>query len=311
MQKTNSLTTYLRTIVTDLKTTFIVINDTDVLTLFLKMVVLMLLLFMNETTILAIMIPILTIPGLLLNKLLINKYYWALLAFATALPYLILDMVGYVPNHKHIYAYLAIAIFLTLYVSNPNNIIKNLGVQAKYIIGLCFLFAVIGKFLAPEFLNGSFFEFTNTADPRFFGFTSFVADVDMQSLLQNEANMNTLTGKNNPGYSFQLNGVEHLNTIGMVISYWTIFIEGMIAISFCLPDSFLVSKYRNVFLIAFIITTYPIATVAGFAIILTSMGFIQSIKDNKLTNYSLFYLLVFIMLPLIQIPFIRVFNMIF
>lgn len=311
MQKTNRLITYLDTMVTNLKTKFIVSNETDLLTLFLKMIVLMLLLFMEETTILAIMTPILTIPGLLINKLLINKYYWALLAFATSLPYLLLDLVGYVPNHKHIYAYLAIAICLTLFMSNQENVLKNLGIQAKYIIGLCFLFAVIGKFLAPEFLNGSFFEFTNTADPRFFGFTSFVADVDMQSLLQNEANMHTLTSKSNPDYSFQLNGVEHLSSIGMVISYWTIFIEGMIAISFCLPSSFLISKHRNVFLIAFIITTYPIATVAGFAIVLTSMGFIQSIKDNKLTNYSLFYLVVFILLPLIQIPFIRVFNMIF
>src|SRR5690606_4604248 len=139
--------------------------------------------------------------------------------------------------------------------------------------------AVIGKFLAPEFLNGSFFEFTNTADPRFFGFTSFMADIDMQSLLNNETNINRLTSGNNPNYSFPLNGVENLTNLGMVISYWTIFIEGMIAISFLIPNKFLLSKYRNVFLIAFIITTYPIATVAGFASILACMGFMQSIKD--------------------------------
>jgi hypothetical protein len=311
MQKTNNLKMSLQTILTNLKTKYIITNETDLLTLFLKMVVLILLLFMDETTVLLIIVPILTIPGLLINKLILNKYYWVLLALATSIPYLLLDLVGYVPNHKHIFAYLTIAICLTLFISNTSSGIKNLSLQAKYIIGLCFLFAVIGKFLAPEFLNGSFFEFTNTADPRFFGFTSFVGDVDMQSLLSNEANIIKLTSENNPNYIFQLNGVENLKTIGMLISYWTIFIEGMIAISFCLPNRFLVSKYRNVFLIAFIITTYPIATVAGFAIVLTTMGFIQSIKDNKLTNYSLFYLLVFIILPLIKIPFLRVLNMIF
>src|SRR5690606_27650974 len=117
---------------------------------------------------LLIMMPILTIPGLLFNKLLINKYYWAILAITTSIPYLLFNLVGYVPNHKHIFAYLTIAICITLFFSNTTNTIKHLSFQAKYIIGLCFLFAVIGKFLAPEFLNGSFFEFTNTADPRFF-----------------------------------------------------------------------------------------------------------------------------------------------
>lgn len=311
MLKTNSIKTTLPNKFNAFKLGYFINNENELLQIMLKMIVLILLLFMVESTVLTIIIPIFTIPALLINKLVINKYYWLILSIATSIPYLINDLVGYVPNHKHIYAYVCIAVCAVLFMSDKSNKIQNLGTQSKYIIGLCFLFAVAGKFLAPEFLNGAFFEFTNTADPRFFGFTSQIAGVDMKDLLENEAHLNKLTKFNDPNFTFKLKGVENIGTIGLIISYWTILIEGMIAISFCVPQKLFIAKFRNIFLIAFIITTYPIATVPGFAILLTALGFIQSIKDNKLTNYSLFYLFVFFLLPLIQIPFVRVFNMIF
>ncbi|WP_299554778.1 hypothetical protein [Seonamhaeicola sp.] len=267
---------------------------------------------MKDNAVLSILMPVIIVPGLLFKAVTLNKYYWLLLSLFSAIPYLILDLVGYVPNHKHIFAYVILAVTIILFLSKEEDILENLRHQSKYIIGLCFLFAVAGKFLAPEFMDGRFFEFTNTADPRFYGFTSFIADVDPLALKANETNIENLMSTTNPNTVFTLNGAQNLHSIGLMISYWTIFIEGMIAISFCLPGSFLLSKYRNIFLIAFVLTTYPIATVYGFAIILTTLGFIQSTtKKNQLTKYSLFYLIVFIFLPLIKIPFIRVLSSIF
>ncbi len=281
-------------------------SESDIVLLSLKMILIVLLLLMKDTAVLSIFIPVFVIPGLLLNKLTLNKYLWLILTVFSVSIYLILDLHGYVPNHKHIYAYVILAVTLILFFSEKTNILANLRTQSRYIIGLCFLFAVAGKFLAPEFLNGDFFIFTNTIDPRFFGFTSFMADVDFTLLKENEENLRNLMHTTNTKNLFYLNGAENLSQIGLVISYWTIFIEGMIAISFCLPSKFLLSKYRNIFLIAFILTTYPIATVMGFAIILTTLGFIQSTKDNKLNSYSIFYLIVFILLPFIDFPFMRI-----
>lgn len=295
---------------TKLKSSF-AFSENDMLILVLKMILIILLVLMNDNTVLAILMPVIVVPGLLFNKIALNKYYWLLLTLFSVTPYLVLDLVGYVPNHKHIFAYVILSITIMLFFSEKNEILNNLRIQAKYIIGLCFLFAVIGKFLAPEFVDGSFFEFTNTIDPRFYGFTSFVADVDPLLLKENEINMQNLLSTNNTEFFFNVNGTENISTLGLIISYWTIFIEGMIAITFCIPNSYLLSKFRNVFLIAFILTTYPIATVYGFAIILAALGFIQATKTNKLTKYSLFYLCVFILLPLIKIPFIRLFNSIF
>lgn len=310
MLKTYKIKTVMKTLSSKLKNGFL-INENDLILLILKMILIILLILMKDNTVLAILMPVIVVPGLLFNRITLNKYYWLLLTIFSVIPYLILDLVGYVPNHKHIFAYVILAITIILFFSEKKEILNNLKIQAKFIIGLCFLFAVIGKFLAPEFLNGSFFEFTNTIDPRFYGFTSFVADIDPLLLKENETNMQNLLSTNNTDFLFNVNGAKSLSDVGLIISYWTIFIEGMIAITFCLPSSFFLSKYRNIFLIVFILTTYPIATVYGFAIILAALGFIQSIKTNKLTKYSIFYLCVFILLPLIKIPFIRVLTSIF
>ncbi|AIM61434.1 hypothetical protein IX49_13225 [Cellulophaga lytica] len=280
------------------------------LTLSLKMLLVVILMFMNDNGYLSIFIPVIAIPGILFRKVRENKYYWLSLTIFASTFYLVLDLFGYVPNHKHIFAYLIIAVTIAMFLKDKNNPLLFLQNQSKIIIGLCFLFASIGKFLAPEFLNGSFFEFTNSSDPRFFGFTSLIGNVDVTLLKQNETNLNSLVNTISTTKTYLLNGTEKIHQFGLIISYWTIFIESLIAISFCLPKRFKLSKYRNIFLVVFILTTYPIATVTGFAIILTLMGFIQSLDyESKPTNYSLFYLLVFILLPLNYFPFTRLLEL--
>lgn len=276
--------------------------------LFLKMMLLLLLFYMNDTDVLAIFMPVLLVPGIVFEKLSENKYYWLLLTVISSVCYLVLDLVGYVPNHKHIFAYAILAVTVVLFIYKGDEVINPFKFQGRMIIGLCFLFATIGKFLAPEFLDGTFFNFTNTTDPRFFGTTSIVGGIDHQLLVDNELNLRSLINSNNTNGSFTLNSNDNVSIMGYILSYWTIFIEGMIAISFCLPSRFLLSKYRNWFLVAFILTTYPIATVGGFAIILTTLGFVQSLDEGKLTYFSRFYLLVFLALPLIDIPFARIFK---
>ncbi|MFY0714334.1 hypothetical protein J1D01_11690 [Seonamhaeicola sp. NFXS20] len=285
-------------------------NTDSVLNMVLQMLLLIFLMFMHDNGYLSIFTPVVIVPAILFKELRENKYIWSVLSVFGVIFYLILDLQGYVPNHKHIFAYVILMVTLSLFFKNKSTTIDFLKTQSKYIIGLCFLFAVIGKFLAPEFLNGSFFEFTNTSDPRFFGFSSIIGEIDMGLLKQNEQNFNALLNTTNPKESFILNGADKISSFGIIISYWTIFIEGMIAISFCLPKRFLLAKYRNVFLVTFILTTYPIATVTGFAIILTTLGFIQSLnKENQLSIFSWFYLLVFILMPLNYFPFTRLLSL--
>jgi len=292
-----------------LKTAKMAHGEENILTLSLQMLLIVLLIFMSDNGYLTIFMPVAIIPGILFKSVRENIYFWVFISFMSCTFYLVRDLDGYVPNHKHVFAYVILMITISLLFKSKTNRLTFIKKQSKYIIGLIFLFALIGKILAPEFLNGSFFQFTNTTDPRFFGFSSLIGHVDFSLLKDNEQNLSMLLNTNNPGENFLLHGPDGIKMFGIIISYWTIFIEGMIAISFCMPSRFLIAKYRNIFLVTFILTTYPIATVTGFAIILTTLGFMQSIVENKFSWYSWFYLMVYILLPLNHFPFTRLLTM--
>lgn len=285
------------------------LSTTDhILNLFLKMTLVLLLLYMNETIYLRVFMPVVLVPGILFHKILNNKYYWLALTGIVCFVYLILDLVIYVPNHKHVYAYALLGITASFFMKDRVGIFSNIRHQSKVIIGLCFLFATAGKFLAPEFLDASFFKFTLSTDARFFGILSLIGDLSKDQLLLNESNLKNLVGGSmNPSDSFAILVPSNIMEIAHFLTYWTIFLEGLIGISFLLPKRFLLSKYRNILLVVFMVTTYPIATVAGFAIVLALLGFMQSTEDGRLTHFSYFFLLVFILLPLINTPFSQIF----
>lgn len=261
---------------------------------------------MKDNGYLSIFMPVILFPGIIFKKLRRSKLYWIVILLFSATFYLIFDLVGYIPNHKHIFAYVTLAVLISLFISKELECsLDFLKTQSRIIIGLCFLFATIGKFLAPEFLNSTFFNFTNTTDPRFFGATSILGGVEMDLLKENEINFTSFLRGNNPNANFIVHGTDNINGFSKFLTYWTIFIEGMIALSFIAPINSWISKYRNIFLVIFIITTYPIATVTGFAIILAFMGFVQSLENRKLTVFSVFYLAVLLLLPLNYFPFTR------
>src|SRR5690606_792039 len=128
-------------------------------------------------------------------------------------------------NHKHIFAYVSLAVTISLFrygKSSYGQCLDFLKSQSRIIIGFCFLFATIGKFLAPEFLNSFFFDFTNTTDPRFFGSTSIIGDIDMELLKENEKTFVSFLNSNNPYESFKLNGADSIKPFSAFLTYWTI-----------------------------------------------------------------------------------------
>ncbi len=285
----------------------------DIFLTCLQVLLVIFLIFMNDNGYLSIFMPVILFPGILFRELRSNKFYWTFILLFGVTFYLILDLVGYVPNHKHIFAYVTLAVTVSLFLYNKSHglSLDFLKSQSQIIIGLCFLFATIGKFLAPEFLSSLFFDFTNTTDPRFFGSTSTIGHVDINLLKENEATFTSFLKSNNPNENFVLHGADSIKGFSRFLTYWTISIEGLIGISFLIPQKFRLSEYRNLFLVLFILTTYPIATVTGFAIILAFMGFVQSLEDRKLTVYSVFYLGVLLLLPLNSFPFTRLYTLFF
>lgn len=218
----------------------------------------------------------------------------------------------YVPNHKYLYTFFTLLILLTLYAKRSTEfwyqIFSN---SAQYMIGFIFLLATIGKFLAPEFLNGSFFEYTVLTDDRFFGFTQSIGGIAKDNLWEGYYDFISLTNTNLANTEVVLPSSNKVEVLASFLTYWTIFIEGSIALTFLVKGNSIIGRFRNWVLLLFIVTTYPIATVPGFAILLSLLAFITVKNDYTDNRWQLVYLVIFLLLPIVRLPFIKLIETLF
>lgn len=243
---------------------------------------------------------ILLVPIMLLfRQILTSKYMWSLLTMLLIVG--LLPMYHYMDNHTYLTWYWVAAVTLCLWTSQEK---KAINFNARVLIGLCFLFATIWKILSPEFINGTFFHFTFLTDSRFFEFTELTTGISGNIRAENLSELNKLTDSLNRDDVGMLNSSTLVQPIAVFMAYWTVFIEGWIAIAFLMPKKYLISRYRDIPLLVFMATTYPIATVTGFAALLAAMGFAQSLNSNNLTK--LVYVVVFLSIPLFNLPFVDV-----
>jgi len=271
--------------------------------------------FVTELPLNDIMVPLIFVPGILFRKLAFSKIYIGFITAILVWYYMINGLNDRIPNHKYLYSITSIALFMVLLLRSRNdaNWFKVLTFNSKIIIGICFLFATFGKFMAPEFMNGTFFEVKNVLDSRLVGFTSVVTPYSSEQLnIINEEFREMMHTSNPQNHYVEIPPNSIHKSISLFLSYWTVLIEGSIAIAFLLPIAYKISRYRDWLLLTFIITTYPIATVSGFAIILSLLAFIQSFNNSSSGRiFSIIYLLIFLFIPFFQIPYLAVFDRLF
>ena len=209
-------------------------------------------------------------------------------------------------NHKYLETYWCLAIGISrISFVTP----KALALNARWLIGLCFLFATVWKLSTPEFLDGSFFRFVLLSDGRFSGFTDLVGGVPADVTTANAAALQQLTRPYSDVGVVQLADAPRIATLARFLSFWTIGIEGSIALVFLLPDRFRVSAARDLVLLLFMFSTYPVATVVGFGRLLAVMGLAQT--RNYLGVERTVYLGCFLLLPLLEFPFARLIRTVF
>lgn len=287
-------------------------NDDVVFAIATQLLVVTYFLFVHELPFNAIVAPILLLPGILFREISTNKIYLSCLMAIFAFLYLYNGLEQRIPNHKHLFVYVTILFFISSFYK-AKEFVYLFKHGSRLIIGFVFLFATIGKFLAPEFLNGSFFEFTGLVDSRFSGFTAIVTSLSMSELVTMRESFQQLLNSNNiSDLEIQLESTVWKENLSLFMAYWTIFIEGMIAVTFIISTKYKLSMFRDLFLIIFMITTYPIATVPGFAAILTVLAFAQSsLHKSELKYLSILYLCIFVLIPIFSFPFYRLYSFIF
>ena len=242
--------------------------------------------------------------GIVDRRLLRLPVYWfvltTLLVVNHALLWSTLD------NHKYLETYWCLAIGISrISFVTPTALALN----ARWLIGLCFLFASLRKLFAPEFLDGSFFRFVLLSDPRFSGFADLVGGVPADVTAANIGALQRLTQPYSDVGFVQLADAPRIATLARFLSFWTVGIEASIALLFLLPDRFRVSAPRDLVLLLFMFSTYPVASVVGFGRLLAVMGLAQT--RNYLNVERTVYLGCFLLLPLLEFPFARFIRTVF
>jgi len=179
-------------------------------------------------------------------------------------------------NHKWLFSYWYLAIGLSLF-SKDTQI--TLATNARLLIGLTFLFAALRKALSSEYTSGAAFRFLLQMDSRFFEPAKAIA-----GHTQNPRTIWRAINELEP--TIQLATSNTLESLAMVLTWWTLAIETAIAAAFLLSTSGRVKPVGQVLLLLFVLTTYPIAPVLGFAWVLLVLNLTQNQGTQRKAHYA-------------------------
>lgn len=206
-------------------------------------------------------------------------------------------------NHKYLECYWVVA-FACAAACAPENRRRVLGFNGRLLIALCMLFATGWKLASPSYRSGDFFEFILLTDDRFEDLAAWVGDVPIAVAQQNHIAEKVLT----TGYlrgidvdQVQLHSSEALRRLAQIMTWWTVLIEGALAVLFLPVGSRRWKITRDIVLILFAATTYLVATVKGFGWLLVIMGLAQC--EEKEAVLVPLYLITFFAIQLYTMPY--------
>ena len=224
-----------------------------------------------------------------------SPWFWLSLA-ALWIPRLTLR---WYENEDHIFfgVYWFAAIGLAMWGCQQREVLAR---SARVLIGLSFGFAFAWKIMVPQFYDASLFHYKLLYDYRFrqlvtepLGQLPQVAtDKNIQSIRDLHASVSQPT-------VVPIEVPARVTLLAGAMTTWTIAIEGILAALFLLPATRLTNAWRDISLIFFMISTYIVVPVLGFATIFTAMGFAQDQSKNGRIRlaYGVTLLLLSVWLP--------------
>ena len=241
-----------------------------------------------------IIVVLLSVIMLLSERVMTTRLVWIL--FFGIFAYTLVDKYYEIDNHKYLITYWALAC-ATFCAGGAS--LHRMRFQARLLIGFTFAFAVYHKAASGEYWDGSFFHYTILEDSRFEIVARFVGGLSSNDVAYNDQLLKTLEAF--PHYSrATLQSSESLQSFAILASWWTVVIELVIAVLFLWSDkkqSGIMLSFKNWSLLVFIWTTYAIAPVGRFALILSILGIAQSKHDR----HKMAFLATFIAMYLLEI----------
>ena len=174
-------------------------------------------------------------------------------------------------NHAYLLAYWCLALSIAFATSEPSRILSH---QARWLIGLVFLLAVLQKGSTANFVDGTFFSTLYLMDPRFEDLTVLLtslsyADLDAARQLM-EADFRVLTYSSLP---FAI--PDSLRAVSWFSTWWSLLEQAAVAIAFLAPAGSWLYGKRDFFLVLFCLTAYAVAPVPSFGWLLIAMAVSQ------------------------------------
>ena len=176
-------------------------------------------------------------------------------------------------NHIYLLAYWCLAIGLAL---TSSTTAATLAVSSRWLLGTAFALAVVWKaVLSPDYVDGRFFRVTLLTDERFADASLVFGGLSRDQMAENRAFLEPLPEGaellDPPAF------VEppRLRAFALVATWGGLLLEALIALANLIPVEGRLQIARHASLLAFCVTTYALAPVAGFGWLLSAMGLAQ------------------------------------
>ena len=197
-------------------------------------------------------------------------------------------------NHIYLLAYWCLALGLALSSANPAG---TLSVSSRWLLGGAFAMAVLWKAaLSPDYVDGRFFRVTLLTDERFANASLVFGGLSREQMIQNRAFLEPLPEGAELLTPPPFVEPPRLRAFAAAATWGGLFLEGLIALTCLVQVRGRLDAARHGLLLAFCVTTYALAPVAGFGWLIATMGLAQCRPHQQSLHGA--YLAVFILILL-------------
>lgn len=266
------------------------------LDLYAIMTLLLLLVYPSSFWYVRIPLTVLCVSAFVFSALRFDPRFW----FVTAMVVMAGNYQNWfmVDNHKYLLGYWCLALFCCLLTELPE---KTLATIARKLIAFSFLFAVFWKIASRDFLNSTFFHYALLLDDRFSGVSELLGGMTNELMDANRTAYRALINFDSRIDAVQLLFTKGITYLARIVTWWTLIIELVVAVSFLWPLGKSISRWRDFFLLIFILSTYSVAPVLGFGWTLIIMGLVQC--ENRYRYVRWLYMAAFVVLQIYNLPF--------
>lgn len=178
-------------------------------------------------------------------------------------------------NHAYLLAYWcgAISVALLGRTADADHVLSS---NARLLIGLTFLLAVIQKAVSPDYLDTSFFRFILLWDDRFEDFSLLFSTITEDQIDAMRGCWSTLLADDPRTCPGGRSASDAIGSLAWVSTWGNFADQAIAAMCFLAPPRSFMGRHRDVVLIAFCFVTYAVAPVTSFGWLLLAMGLAQS-----------------------------------